>query len=162
MDCRFAQQELSGGSETTPEVQRHLESCDGCRQFAEDLRVFRTLGESTVTTPPVLRERTFDRCRVMLVDNTAARRETLWQRCRRIMDSPQFVLAAATLGILIVATIAVLQIDKAQDRDASILIRVTIFQIVIQNFVAALFLPALLFLKDRFRARHPHAAELGV
>lgn len=161
MDCRFAQKELGAGSEVSPEVQRHVESCGECRAFAEEVRVFRFLSESTVATPAALKERTLDGCRTILAENTAKRREPLWQRWHRLKDSPQFVVAAATLGMLILTTVAVLQIDGAQDENASLLIRVTIIQFGVQNLAAALFLPALLLLKSRLGARPERAAEIG-
>lgn len=153
MKCRTAQQELSSRSEPSPAVQQHLESCEDCRRFADDLHIFRSLSDAPAKTPPVLKEVTLERCRAMLAEKAATHKRPFWMRCRRLLDSPQFVAATAILGVIILGTLAAMQINDVQDRDASFLIKISIVQIIAQNLIAALFMPALLMLGNRSRGR---------
>jgi hypothetical protein len=157
MICRAAQQELSLGSDVSPEVQRHLDRCEGCRRFAEDLRAFRTLAGSPVPTPAPVREQTLDRCRAMLAERTATGRTSVRERFRRFCDSPRFAAITATLSVLIVVVMTVVHVDGTGDHRTSFFMKLTIVQLLAQNVSAALFLPALLTLKNRFGKRPSYA-----
>jgi hypothetical protein len=154
MDCRTAQRELSGGDALEPAVEQHLEGCDACRRFADDVRAIRTLGETPVETPALLREQTLDLCREILAERATTRSLSFWQRYRRMCDSPRFVAAAAIVSVLILTTITILQINNNGDSGASWLMKLAVIQFGVQNYVAALFLPILLVLKNRFSRRH--------
>jgi hypothetical protein len=144
-----------------PAAQRHLDSCHDCRQFAADVQTIWKLSESPVSTPALLRERTLDQCREMLAERAAVRAMSPWQRCRRLIDSPRFVAAVATLGVLIVISVTILQINNNGDSDANWLMKLAVTQFAVQNYVAALFLPVFLVLKNRFGARQSRTLELG-
>jgi hypothetical protein len=149
MNCRTVQRELSAGSELSQAVCRHVEGCNDCRRFADDLRVFWSLGDSTLETPSLLKEVTLEKCRAVLAERASTRGVSFWRRHRRLWSSPRFVAAVAILGVLIVGTVAVTQIDDSQDRDAVLLVKIFIAQIILQNLVTALFMPAILILKKR-------------
>ncbi len=161
MDCHKTQLELTGGSVLIPEAQKHLEGCAECERFADDLRALRVLTETPLTAPAGLRERTLKRCQSMLAEKETARGRTFWQRFRHQLDSPQFVASTAIFGLIILGALATLQINDLRDENADLFMQISIVQILIQNFVAALFLPALLILKNKIAERPPYTMELG-
>lgn len=161
MDCRTVQQELSARSELEPAAQRHLAGCDDCRRFADDVRAIQTLSESPVSTPAILRERTLDQCREMLAERASVRSMSPLQRFRRLIDSPRFVAATATLGALVVITVTILQINKNGTSDATWLMKLAVTQFAVQNYVAALFLPVFLVLKNKYGGKQSRTLELG-
>jgi hypothetical protein len=159
MDCRHVQQELGSRSEVSAEVRRHIEDCEDCRLFAADLQAILELSESPVTTPTVLREQTLDDCRALLAGQTAEREMSLRQRLRAVWDSPQFIVAATALGLLIVGIMTIVQIKDDQDTAANLPLSLAIGQFVVQNFIAALFVPILLMMKRRLAGRTPQMGE---
>jgi len=160
-ECRNAQEHLAVGEAASPEVQRHLEGCGECRRFAGDVQAFHTALESTVATPVELRNRTLVRCRAMLDDKAVARETSFRERCRRICTSPRFIVTAATLSVLILVGMEVFQLDDTLDAYTSLLIKIVLIQIAIQNFAAALFMPVLLTLKAGPGRPRPYPAEIG-
>jgi hypothetical protein len=144
MDCRQTQDELIGRPRPGADAQQHLTGCEECRRFAADLQLIGTLRTSSIATPALLKEQTLDRCLELLADKTAASRMSLWRRCRRICDSPQFVVTIAALGAIILGWWLANQIpDIAEGSDAIMSIKLAFVQLGVQNFVAALLFPIL-------------------
>ena len=153
MKCRTVQDKLSRRSELNPEMQEHLESCGDCRVFARDLEAFAALGASPVPTPAGLRERTLARCETILQEKAAARGMPAWRRLLRWSDSPRFVVAAAILGFIVLGGLIVYQIAVDRGENSDLSVELAVLQLVIQNLVTALFLPALLMLKKGIGGR---------
>lgn len=150
MECRDAQNELTGGQEPSPLLKQHVDGCDGCRRYHADILAMRSALGAPVQTPPLLRERTLARCSEMLAGTAVGSKSSLWQRCRRALDSPRFVATAATLSVVVLIWVTVSQIDNIQDDATSLSIKLSITLVVVQNLFTALFLPALLMLRGRF------------
>ena len=148
MKSRDDKEEAIGRSELSPAAQQHIDGCDDCRAFYADLQAIQTVCDVPVETPAFLRERTLVRCGELLREKTTVGESTLWQRWRSALDSPRFVAAAAIVGVAILITVTALQIDDAQDDVTNLSLKLTISQVVAQNILAALFLPALLLLKS--------------
>jgi hypothetical protein len=161
MDCHKTQIELAGGPDLSAEARQHLEGCADCKLFAGDLRELRLLTESPLATPPELKERTLETCQSMLAAKGAARGKSFWHRLGGRIDSPQFVAAAAIFGLAILAALTSYQFSDLQDENTSMFMKISITQILIQNLVAALFLPALLLLKNRLWSGRSYAAHSG-
>lgn len=161
MDCHKTQIELTGGSDLSAEAQKHLEGCAECKLFAGDLRELSLLTEYPLVTPPGLRERTLETCQSMLAAKEAARGKSFWRGLLCRLDSPRFIAATAIIGLAILGALTSYQFNDLQDENANLFMKISIIQILIQNLVAALFLPALLLLKNRLGRGWPYAAYSG-
>ena len=162
MKCRIAQIEIGSGSELSPAVHEHLDACEKCRRFAVGLAGLRVLSRSSLTIPPNLRERTLDHCQKLLAEKIAASGMSFGQRLRRRIDSPGFIVTFGTLSVIILVGLTAMQVDGMQDKTAGNILKVVIIQLVVQNLAAAMFLPALMFLKNRLGGRFSHTTEIGV
>ena len=161
MDCKQAQQHLITPGDPSPELREHLETCGGCREFAADLESIRGLADTTISTPPLLRERTLDVCRTELAQRTNGGRVAAAGRLRAAFDSPRFVAATALIGVALLVTTVLIQVFGETDPDTGMILKITIVQIVLQNLVAALFLPALLKYRNRQEGRWLRQAQTG-
>jgi predicted anti-sigma-YlaC factor YlaD len=159
MDCTHAQRELAGRAQVVAEVQRHVDDCEACRRFAADVHAIAAMSESPVATPPVVREQTLDECLSLLTEQNAARDASWRQRLSAVWDTPQFIVLAAALGLLIVGIVTAVQFKDARESGVNLPVALTIGQFVIQNFIAALFLPILLMMKHRLAGRTPQMGE---
>jgi hypothetical protein len=153
MDCRKSQDELISRSTASPALQQHLDGCEKCRRFAADMQLIGPLRKSPIATPDLLRERTLDQCQELLADKLATRRLSPWQRCGRICDSPQFVVAVAALGVMILGWWLANQINVAETSDSIMSIKMLFIQIGIQNFIAALLFPIVWLMQSNWRRR---------
>jgi hypothetical protein len=154
VNCRQTQNELVTRLKPGADVQKHLAGCEECRRFAADLQLVGTLRESPIATPVLLREQTLDRCHELLADKTATSRMSLWQRCRRICDSPQFVVTIAALGAIILGWWLAIQIpDIAEGSDSIMSIKLAFAQLGAQNFAAALLFPIVWKMRSNWRQR---------
>lgn len=161
MDCKQAQRHLSTTGDPSSELMEHLETCGGCRRFAADLESIRGLVDTTISTPPLLRERTLDVCRTELARRTNGGRATAAGRLRAAFDSPRFVAVTALIGVALLVTTILIQVFGETDPDTGMIFKITIVQIVLQNLVAALFLPALLKYRNRQGRRWSQQAQTG-
>jgi hypothetical protein len=167
MKCRTVQIEIGSGSELSPELRNHLAACSECRRFAAGLDGLRMLGGSGPDTPPDLRERTLDRCQELLAEMSSppARgsvRRSAWPRwLQRLIDSPAFIAAFATASVIILVGVTALQVDRLQDKTAADMAKIFFVQLAVQNLGAALFLPALMFTKQRPGGRLSNPPERG-
>ena len=162
MKCRTAQIEIGSSSELSRAVRDHLDSCDDCRRFAAGLDELRLLSRSNLAAPPDLRERTLDHCQRILAEKTASPGPTYGQRLRGLFDSPGFIAAFATSSVIILVGLTAMQADSLQDKTASNLFKIIFVQLAVQNLAAALFLPALMFIKHKLGGRFSSATEIGV
>jgi len=162
MKCRIAQIEIGSGSALSPAGREHLDACEECRRFATSLDGLRVLGRSSLATPPNLREQTLDHCQRLLAEKTAESKMSFGQRLRRRIDSPGFIVIFGTLSVIILVGLTAMQLDGMQDKTAGNILKVVIIQLVVQNLAAALFLPALMFLRNRPDGRFSHTTEIGV
>jgi hypothetical protein len=154
VNCHDLQEKLIERSELDPECQQHLDGCGNCRRFAADLKRMASLLEPPAKTPAHLREQTLERCQDTLANQTAERGMTVFQRCGRILGTPQFVVAAAALGVVILGWWLASQLpDIAEGNDAIMSIKLTFVQIGLQNFVAALLFPIIWLMKSRLLER---------
>jgi hypothetical protein len=161
MDCKQVQQQLSIAAEKDATVQQHLQSCESCRQFASDLEAIQGKIDPGVSTPVLLRENTLDRCRFILADLSTRKSTSKTQRLRILFESPRFVAVTAALSGLLLATSIVLQVLTDPDPDTNMIVKISILQIVLQNFIAALFMPALLMYKNRLGGKSLTTAKTG-
>jgi hypothetical protein len=162
MKCRTVQIEIGSGSELRQAAHDHLDVCDECRRFAAGLDELRLLSRSNLATPPGLRERTLDHCQRMLAEKTILPGPTYGQRLRRLFDSPGFIAAFATSSVIILVGLTAMQVDSLQDKTASNLFKIIFVQLAVQNLAAALFLPALMFIKHKLGGRFLSTTEIGV
>ena len=149
MDCKQVQIELSKAAEQDPIVQQHVQACGSCRQFIADMEAIQGMVDSRVSTPVLLKEHTLDRCRTILADLSTKKSASKTQRLRTLFESPRFVAITAALSALLLATSIVIHVLSNPDPDTNMIVKISIIQIVLQNFVAALFMPALLMFKNR-------------
>jgi hypothetical protein len=149
MDCKQVQIELSMAAEQDAVVQQHLRSCGNCRQFAEDLEIIQVMTGAELPTPVLLREHTLDRCRFLLAERSARKLVSKTQRLRALAETPKFVTVTAFLSVALLATAIVLQVFIDPNPDTNMIVKISFIQIVLQNFVAVLFMPALLMFKNR-------------
>lgn len=161
MDCLKVQEEIGAGRPVDPEIRRHVEDCAECRSFAADLHNMRLLAEIQVETPVLLREQTLDACRAILTEEAAVRRMPTRQRLRRMVESPRFAAAAASLSVIIMVALFAGQIGGGGDGGANLFMRLAFGQIAVQNLATALFLPALLTFRNGIRLRRINPKELG-
>ncbi len=149
MDCKQVQMKLSTADKRDPAVPQHIQSCESCQQFAEDLGIIGEMIDPTVSTPVLLREHTLDRCRTILADRSTRKSASKIGRFRALAESPKFVAVTAVLSVLLLATSIVLQVFIDPNPDTNMIVKISFIQIVLQNFVAALFMPALLMFRNR-------------
>jgi len=149
MECRHVQEALGSGLEEDADIARHLEGCAECRRFAADLQCIRALCLPSVATPPLLRERTLERCRAALAERAIGRRMPARERCRRLFDSPRFVAVAAALCVVITVVVGVLQSGGIENDETSASIKLAIITFVVENLLAALVFPALWICRNR-------------
>jgi hypothetical protein len=161
MDCRQVKEELIAGQEPSPRARQHLDGCDECREFYADIQAIRSAYGTSVQTPASLRQRTLASCRDLLAERAAAAESSLWRRCRRVVDSPRFVAAAAILSVAVVISVIGFQLDDIQDEAISLPIKLTITLGVAQNVFTALFMPALLMFNRRSVVIRPRAVKSG-
>jgi len=161
MDCKQVQIELSKAAEQDPIVERHVQSCESCRQFAEDLGVFPEMIDLEISTPVLLREHTLDRCRTILADQSTRKSASKTQRLRALVGSPKFVAITAALSVVLLATSIFIQVFIDPNPDTNMIVKISVIQIVLQNFVAALFMPTLLMFKNRFGGGKLVTAKTG-
>ena len=161
MDCKKAQQQLSLPVDPAPEVREHLEACGDCRRFAGDLGAIRGMIDPSVSTPPLLRERTLDVCRTALAARANGKRVTAAARLRKALESPRFVAVTAALSVLLLATSIMIRVFADPVPGSDMILKISIVQIALQNLVAALFTPALLMFRNRLGGRRVTAAQQG-
>ena len=161
MDCKRAQQQLSFGTDPDPALRSHLESCLDCRQFAADLLYIREMIDPGVSTPVLLREQTLDLCRTKLAELSNGKPVSVAQHLRILFESPRFVAITAMLSVLLLATSVVLQFVDHQDSGTNMIVKISVIQIVLQNIMAALFMPALLIFRNRMGGRFLSPAQTG-
>ena len=153
---------MIGRSEPTGAALRHIERGEECRLFCADLRTIEQALDTPVSTPPALAAKTLARSLDMLRERTVVAEKSMWQRCRRTLDSPRFVAAAAVLGVAVLVTWISLQIDGSLDEATNTSLKLARYQVVAQNVFTALFLPALLLFKGGFARLPFRAMKSGV
>ena len=117
--------------------------------------------DPAVSTPVLLREQTLDLCRTKLAELSNGKPVSAAQHLRNLFESSRFVAITAALSVLLLATSVVLQFVDHQDSGTNMIVKISIIQIVLQNFVAALFMPALLMFKNRMGGRLLTTAQTG-
>jgi hypothetical protein len=113
-------------------------------------------------TPQELREQTLSRCQLLLAEKTAEPSPSLGRRLQRLIDSPTLLATFATCSVIILIGLTAWQVEGLQDKTAANILKIFIFQLVAQNLVAALFLPALMFTKHKLGGRFTPTNEIGV
>ena len=161
MDCKHVQQQLSAGTAPDPALNQHIEECDDCRQFAADLLDIHGMIDSAISTPNLLREQTLDLCRTKLAEQTNGHKVTETNRLRVLVESPRFVVVTAVLSVLLLATSIVLQIFFDPAQGTNMIVKISIIQIVLQNFIAALFMPTLMMFRNRLGDRFISPVQSG-
>ena len=160
MDCRQLQDELVGSSAPDKEAQEHLDGCSECRRFAADLALFGTLRDASPETPVILRGETLDRCHEILAKQTAASGLAVWRRCRRLCESPRFIVTVAGLGVVILGWWLAVQAPGLEQGSESLTsIKLAFLQIGLQNFFAALLFPAVWMMRSTRRRHHSSHAS---
>ncbi|MGD8412650.1 MAG: hypothetical protein PVF33_00370 [Candidatus Latescibacterota bacterium] len=142
-------------------TRRHLAGCEQCRLFRSDLELIQRGLEVDVPTPPAVRERTLAKTLQLLQERPSAARSSKWRRLRGVLDSPRFVAAAASLGVVALVTWMSIQAGGSADDEANLTWKLAIFQLMAQNVYAALFLPALLLLRNRPTVNANHTVMTG-
>ncbi len=146
MDCKHIQQQLGTTAGVYPSIQEHLDVCPECRTYATDLLSIQSLIDTSVSTPALLTQSTLDHCRTLIIKQTTRQPVQGW---RQLLESPRFaVITAALCALLLVISVA-LQFFGQQSSDTAMLVKISVIQVVLQNFMAALFLPALLMFKQK-------------
>ncbi len=161
MDCKHVQRQLSSALDAHPSIQQHLGDCRECRNFANDLLNIQAMIDTGVKTPVLLKEATLDRCRTILADQAGKQPWTARQRWIQLIDSPRFVALTAALSVLLLITSVGLQFSGHQSSGTEMLVKVSVIQIILQNLIAALFMPALLMFRHRLGGAMIPTAQSG-
>ena len=109
--------------------------------------------------PADLREQTLNGCLKLMADKPAG--TAFGRRFRQLLDSPTFIATFASSAVIILVGLMAWQSGSLEDTAAGKFVKIIIIQLVVQNLAAALFLPALMFLKKKLAGHFTSANEIG-
>jgi predicted anti-sigma-YlaC factor YlaD len=173
MKCEDLRKHISSGEaadETVTEaLERHLDGCERCRQFAHDVAslraLCRTAEETSPSTPPVLRHRTLWRAREALSNHTMGKSadgtSSLPSRWGQPIPSSQTFAVVVVVISMILLTYTTYQIAQGQDDAMKLPFKLTLLLVVIQNIIAALLMPVVLIWRNRNTAGNLAAFAQG-